>query len=141
MSAPPRILLAEDNPADVWLIREALKRQAIACCIDNYATAADAIEAVLRCGAENAPIPDLILVDVNLPAGHGSEVLEAAASNPQLAEVPKAVLSSYMRPQEQAKMRALGALCFIPKPAPLHEFLQVVGTQVGALLRPSCAAG
>lgn len=140
MNPSVRIFLAEDNPADVWLIREALKRQSLNVAIDNYPTAADAIAAVARCGCADVPVPDLILVDVNLPAGHGSDVLAAAAANPFLAETPKAVLSSYMQPAEQERMRSLGALCFISKPAGLHEFLRMVGTKVGELLDLSTPA-
>ena len=138
MNGPVKILLAEDNAADVWLIREALKRQSLNFEIDNYTTAEDAIEAILRCGSDDVRVPDLILLDYNLPKGHGGEVLEAAASNPHLAEVPKAILSSFMQPQELEKMLSLGAFCFISKPANLHEFLRVVGTRVTDLLNRPC---
>ncbi len=133
MSRPIRILLAEDNAADVWLIQEALKRQSLECEIENYTTAEDAINAILRCGGA-APVPDLILLDYNLPRGHGGEVLAAAASNSNLADVPKAILSSFMQPQELERMQLLGACCFITKPANLHDFLRDVGSKVTTLL-------
>lgn len=136
MSEVVKILLAEDNPADVWLIREALMRQSLACEIEHYTSAEDAIRALERCGAEAAP--DLILVDYNLPTGDGGQVLAAASSNPHLARVPKAVLSSYIRPQEMDHILQLGASRFISKPANLREFLGVVGSTVVELLkRPS----
>lgn len=133
-----RILLAEDNAADVWLIKEALKRQSLDVEIENYTTAEDAINAIARCGFESSSVPDLILLDYNLPTGHGGEVLEAAASNPHLAAVPKAILSSFMQPHESERMLGLGACCFIPKPPNLHEFLRVVGSQVNTLLSQAC---
>lgn len=132
-----RILLAEDSDADVWLIREALRRHSLECELEHYATAAEAIRAIERCG-EDGSIPDLILLDYNLPTGDGSEILAAAAANPRLSEVPKAILSSYMRPQELARVLQLGAARFISKPANLHEFLDVVGGSVKDLLKPSC---
>lgn len=135
MKRPIRILLAEDNAADVWLIQEALRRQALECEIENYSTAAEAVTAIERCGFGDASIPDLILLDYNLPTGHGGEILEAASSNPFLAKVPKAILSSHLQPQELERVLRLGASCFISKPASLHEFVGVVGEKVNDLLK------
>src|SRR3979490_1984860 len=95
---PLRIFLAEDSPADVWLITESLKRQSLEFAIDHCSTAERAIEAVRRCGLDGVPIPDLILLDYNLPQGHGGDILAAAALNPHLAHVPKAILTSWLRP-------------------------------------------
>lgn len=139
MSRRIRILLAEDNAADVWLIKEALKRQSLDCELENHTTAADAIEAIRRCGDGTALVPDLILLDYNLPKGHGGEVLEAAVANPNLAAVPKAILSSFMQPHEVEKMLRLGVSCFIPKPASLHDFLRDVGAKISDLLKLPCA--
>lgn len=139
MSRKIRILLAEDNAADVWLIQEALKRQSLDYEIENHTTADDAIQAIRRCGDGNASLPDLILLDYNLPKGHGGEVLEAAVANPNLAGVPKAILSSFMQPHEIEKMLSLGVSCFIPKPASLHDFLRDVGAKISELLQQPCA--
>jgi CheY-like chemotaxis protein len=136
---PIRILLAEDNAADVWLIKEALKRQLLEHEIENHTTAEDAIEAIRRCGYADTAVPDLILLDYNLPRGHGGEVLAAAVANPNLAGVPKAILSSFMQPQEIEGMLQLGVSCFIPKPASLHDFLRDVGARIKELLTSSCA--
>ena len=129
-----RIFLAEDNPADVWLITEALKRKSVSFFLDHYATAEQAIVAVRKCGSEGCPVPDLILLDYNLPQGHGGDILAAAAGNPQLANVPKAILTSWLQPLEAEKARKLGASCLITKPANLEEFLDVVGTRIAGML-------
>jgi two-component system, chemotaxis family, response regulator Rcp1 len=136
-----RIFLAEDNAADVWLIEEALRRKSIHFEIDNYTTAADAIEAVTRCGLENAPVPDLILLDYNLPSGHGGEVLAAAAQNPYVARVPKAIVTSFLQPSEMNHAIELGAACVITKPAGLEEFMREVGGRIAALLRGAGCSG
>lgn len=138
MSEVARILLAEDNAADVWLIREALKRQDLVCEVEHYGTAEEAIRAIGRCGSEGS-VPDLILLDYNLPTGDGGEIMAVAASNPHLAGVPKAILSSHMRPQEMERMLSLGASRCISKPPNLHEFLDLVGTTVREMLKRSCA--
>ncbi|HVZ16541.1 MAG TPA: response regulator, partial [Terriglobales bacterium] len=125
-----RLLIAEDNRADVWLIEEALKRLSIDYEIQNCATAEEAIDAVARFEDADLPIPDLILVDYNLPTGHGGEILAAAAAVPRLDNVPKAVLTSFLRPREHEAALQLGAKCIITKPAGLEEFMSVVGGKI-----------
>ena len=134
---PVRIFLAEDSPADVWLITEALKRQSLEFAIDHFTTAEQAIAAVRQCGQNGNPIPDLLLLDYNLPQGHGGDILAAAATNPHLANVPKAILTSWLRPLDAERSRELGASCLITKPATLEDFLEVVGTRVAQMLKPS----
>lgn len=132
---PVQILLAEDNQADVWLIEEALKRQSLAYRLDHYPTAMEAIDAVRKCGVGGSPVPQLLLLDYNLPGGQGLEILAAAAENPRLAGVPKAILSSFLKPDELRDAIGMGASCFIPKPTNLADFLREVGTKVVDLLR------
>jgi two-component system, chemotaxis family, response regulator Rcp1 len=129
-----RILLAEDNRADVWLIEEALRRQSLAYQLDHHLTAAEAIAAVKKCGVDGSPVPQLLLLDYNLPGGQGLDILTAAAANPSLIRVPKAILSSFLKPTELQEAIKLGASCFIAKPANLADFLRDVGTTVAALL-------
>jgi CheY-like chemotaxis protein len=134
-----RLLVAEDNPADVWLIEEALRRQSISFAIDNYPTAAEAIAAVTKYGDARLPVPDLILVDYNLPTGHGGEILAAAAAISRLDDVPKAVLTSYLQPREHKAALELGARCVITKPAQLEEFMSEVGNKIAELLQSRTA--
>ena len=129
-----RIFLAEDNIADVWLLEEALKLQAVNYLLEHYLTAEEAVNAAIALGSAGRPIPDLMLIDFNLPGGDGCDVLIAAASNPKLASVPKAVISSFLRPDELAHAIQLGAHGVIPKPAGLDAFLSTVGTKVAELL-------
>ena len=129
-----RIYLAEDNAADVWLIEEALRRRSIAFEIENFTTAPAGIEAVSRCGGPGIPVPDLILLDYNLPGGHGGDILAAAAKNPHLNHVPKAIVTSFLQPSEIKSAMETGASCIIAKPASLEEFMAEVGGKVEALL-------
>lgn len=136
-----RIFLAEDNAADVLLVREALKRHCLGCELTAYPNAQAAILAAERFGQDGYPAPDLILVDLNLPWGHGCDVLEAAAKNPALHLVRKAVLSSFVgSPTDVERARTLGATAFIMKPANLEQFLDDVGRQIARLLESSDAA-
>lgn len=131
------VFLAEDNLADVWLVEEALKRQSIDYRLEHYLTAEDAIRAAQLSGSGESSVPDLMLVDFNLPRGDGRDVLAAAASNPKLASVPKVVMSSFLRQEEMEQALQLGALCFIPKPTGLDAFLTTVGTKVTEVLGPN----
>jgi two-component system, chemotaxis family, response regulator Rcp1 len=133
-----RILLAEDNKADVWLIEEALRRQSLDYQLDHHLTAPEAIDAVKQCGVGGSPVPQLLLLDYNLPGGQGLDILTAAAANPNLAGVPKAILSSFLKPDELQDAIRMGASCFIAKPTNLADFLRDVGTKVVDLLnRPT----
>ena len=130
-----RIFLAEDNQGDVWLIQEALKRQSLNFELDHYTTVEDAIIAARQSGTENYPVPDVILLDYNLPRGHGGDILAAAAENPKLAEVPKVILTSFLRPAEIQEAHRLGAHSIITKPGTLKEFMSEVGSKVNDLLK------
>jgi CheY-like chemotaxis protein len=136
-----RIFLAEDNAADVVLVREALDRHSISYELMAYPNAQAAMLAAERCGSDGHPVPNLMLVDLNLPWGHGCNVLEAASKNPALNSVRKAILSSFVgSPSDVETARRLGATSFIMKPANLEEFLEDVGRQIAHLLESSEAA-
>src|SRR5690242_1448918 len=118
-----RIFLAEDNLGDVFLIEEALKRQSLVCEIDHYATAEEAIRAAERCGADpGTPVPDLMMLDYNLPRGNGSDILAVAGRNPRLTGVPKVIVTSFLQADELAQALELGANCLITKPVDFESF-------------------
>ncbi len=129
-----RIFLAEDNLGDVFLIEEALRRQSLVCDIDHYATAEDAIQAAELCGNAGTPVPDLMMLDYNLPRGNGSDILAAAGRNRKLACVPKVIVTSFLQPEELAHALELGAICLITKPVDFESFMHDVGAKVAELL-------
>ena len=127
------IFLVEDNLADVLLIKEALRRRKIAYEIDHYPTAPEAIRALSDRG-EGTSVPDLVLLDQNVPGGQGLDVLAAVAQNPHMDGVPRALLSSFLLPEERERAKQLGAATFISKPSDLNSFLSEVGAMVENLL-------
>jgi CheY-like chemotaxis protein len=133
-----RILLAEDNAADALLIQEAMRRRSLACDVDHYLTAPDAIQAIAAAGSGNRPVPDLVLLDYNLPGGHGLDILAAASHNPTLGGVPKAIISSFLLPDELDQAKRMGASCVISKPSNLNEFFSKVGSKIEELLHVGC---
>ena len=129
------ILLIEDNPGDVRLIREALRVHAIEVQIVQIEKADEAIRAVSGYVSDDSELPDLILLDYNLPRGDAGDVLIAVSKNPALAGIPKAVVTSSLAPKDREQALRLGADCFINKPPDLDGFLNEVGGTIATLLR------
>jgi len=121
------ILLVEDNPGDVRLTMEALKEGKV---INNLTVVADGQEAMdflQRAGTfEDAPRPDLILLDLNLPRKDGREVLEEIKSHKDLKRIPVVVLTTSQAEQDIVKSYDLGVNCYITKPVDLDQFINVV---------------
>ncbi|MBV9266287.1 MAG: response regulator [Acidobacteriaceae bacterium] len=128
------ILVIEDNPGDVRLIQEALRSQTVSFRMTHYDTADRALKAVHRYQPGAADVPDIMLVDFNLPAGNATDILIAAAKNPALARIKKAVMTSSVAPKDRDQAILHGADCFIFKPADLDGFLN----EVGGALRTLC---
>ncbi|MGA2147210.1 MAG: response regulator [Bryobacteraceae bacterium] len=124
---PAEILLIEDNPGDVELIQEAMQSGRVLNRI-SVATDGEAALAFLNhaTGFENAPRPDLILLDLNIPKKDGFEVLREVRDHPSLSHVPVVILTSSQADLDVLKSYNLHANCFISKPVEVDEFLSVV---------------
>jgi CheY-like chemotaxis protein len=126
-SRPAEILLVEDNPGDVELIEEALQSGRV---LNRISVAGDGEAAVAflkrERDYENAPRPDLILLDLNIPKKNGFEVLAEIKSNPDLARVPVVILTTSQAERDILKSYNLHANCFVSKPVDVDEFLSVV---------------
>jgi CheY-like chemotaxis protein len=119
--------MVEDNEGDVTLTLEALERAKVK---NRIHIAADGVEAMafLRRQGEhaNAPRPDLILLDLNLPRMDGREVLEALKADPELKTIPVVVLTTSQAEEDIVRSYKLNANCYITKPVDLQQFLQVI---------------
>lgn len=121
------ILLVEDNPGDVRLMREALGRNGLSLRLHHVEDGAAAMHFLHRDAPfESAPRPDLVLLDLNLPVMSGRDVLAAIKTDPSLRSIPVIVLSTSQSDEDVARAYELQANCFITKPADLHEFNQVI---------------
>jgi CheY-like chemotaxis protein len=129
VTAPIDILLVEDNEGDVHLTQEALKKAKVR---NRVHTTTDGVEAMQFLRREepfsDAPRPDLVLLDLNLPNMDGREVLEAMKSDPSLRFIPVVVVTSSAAEQDIVKTYALNANCYVTKPVDLQQFLHVIGT-------------
>lgn len=122
----PRILLLEDNPGDVNLIRLALERAGVQCELTVLDDGGEALAFVRREGLYAAAVnPDLAILDLNVPKNDGMEILEAMRTSRSFAEVPVAILSSSSSPTDRANVERFNILRFITKPPDLEEFLQI----------------
>ena len=124
---PAEILLIEDNPGDVELVHEALQHGRVLNRI-SVATDGEAAVAFLNHapGFEDAPRPDLILLDLNIPKKDGFEVLKEIKDHPSVSRVPVVILTSSQADRDVVKSYNFGANCFISKPVDVDEFLAIV---------------
>lgn len=124
MTRPVQILLAEDNPADVYLIEEALREHQVTF---DIRVAADG-EAAIALLAKGDLKPDIVLLDLNMPKRGGGEVLDRLRKDSGDRQVPVIILTSSDSPSDQEEALRLGATCFIRKPTGLDEFLEIGAT-------------
>ena len=126
-AAPIEVLLVEDSPGDVRLTREAFKDAKVHI---NLHVASDGAKAMIFLRREdehsNAPRPDLILLDLNLPKKDGREVLAEIKGNPKLKSIPVVILTTSSSEADILRSYQLHANCYITKPVGLEGFLTVV---------------
>lgn len=121
-----RILLVEDNDADVYLFRKALEAADLKFELTVAQDGAEALAFVRGEGKYSArSVPDLVALDLNLPKGGGIEVLRAIRQRETFSIVPVAVVSSSASPQDHDETDKLGIDRYVTKPADLEDFLNI----------------
>ena len=125
---PARVLLVEDNEADVRLTREALREAGEGVRLSAVADGDQALAYLRReAGFAEAPRPDLVLLDLNLPRKNGLEVLDELRADPSLAQIPVIVLTSSAARSDVEAAYARGANAFAVKPHELDAFMDLIG--------------
>lgn len=132
-----QILLAEDNPGDVFLVQRALETYHIEHQLHVVKDGAEALDYLTRMGTVGrVPCPDLLLLDLNLPKVDGPQVLKHFRQHPECAQTPVIVVSSSNAERDRARLAPLGISGYFRKPTDLEAFLQlgavvqeVVGTE------------
>ena len=124
---PVRILMVEDNPGDVTITIEALRDAKVK---NELIAVTDGVEALrfLRGEAQYADriLPDLILLDLNLPKKSGRDVLAEIKADNRLKTIPVVVLTSSDNEEDILSAYQLQANCYVKKPPSFHEFSKVV---------------
>ncbi len=121
------ILLVEDNPGDVILTREALREGKIANNLHVVEDGEQAMAFLRREGTyEDAPRPDVVLLDLNLPRKDGREVLADVKSDLHLKHIPVVILTTSRNEEDVMKTYGLHANCYLVKPVEYAPFLEVI---------------
>ena len=124
---PVEILLVEDNPGDERLTREALKEGKVYSNLHWVKDGVEAMEFLRREGKyQNAPRPDIILLDLNLPKKDGREVLQDIKNDDALKRIPVVVLTTSKAEEDVLRTYNLHANCYVTKPVDLEKFIVVV---------------
>jgi CheY-like chemotaxis protein len=124
---PINVLLVEDDEGDVVMTREALDEGRVHNRLHVVADGVEAISFLRRTdGHEDAPRPDLILLDLNLPRRDGRSVLEDIKTDPDLRRIPVIVLSTSEAVDDVVQSYDLHANAYVTKPVDFNEFVNVI---------------
>ncbi|HLG98635.1 MAG TPA: response regulator [Bryobacteraceae bacterium] len=125
-NGPYHILLAEDSPADVGIVRLALRDQNLDHVLYVARDGEEAIAFIENADSDaKAPGPDLLLLDMHLPRYNGEQILERLRSTERYAQTPVVVMTSSLAPEDQARAQKHAALFYFRKPSRLDEFVQL----------------
>jgi CheY-like chemotaxis protein len=121
------VLLVEDDPGDVLLTREAFEHQKVHNRLHVVQNGEDAMRFLQREHPfEDAPTPDLMLLDLNLPGMHGREVLAAVKADHRLQTIPVVILTTSEAEEDVLRSYQLHANAYVTKPVDFDRFMDVV---------------
>ena len=132
MTMPVRILVVEDSAPDVFLLQKALRENQVEFELTRFEDGEQALRAL-----QTLEMPELIILDLNVPKINGMDLLRAIRKEPGMAKVPIAVLTSSGALQDKVDAIASGADRFITKPVSLQSFVRTVGGSIKELIDQS----
>jgi len=119
------LLVVEDSPADVFLLREAIKEEGLSCQMEVADDGEKAFDILDRVDNGSQNIPHLLLVDLNVPCHSGTQVLERLRRSPRCGNTPVVMMSTSDTPTERKLALDLGANEYFCKPSSLAEFMKL----------------
>lgn len=127
MKSTPEILMIDDNPADIDLTREVLAQSKGHFHVNALHDGEEAISFLRRKGKyANAPVPDMVVLDLNLPRKNGCEVLSSIKADPALAKIPVVIFTTSQSDSDITRSYKLGANCYIQKPVDFEQFRDTI---------------
>ncbi|GEA83977.1 MAG: response regulator [Cellulomonas sp.] len=121
------VLLVEDDPGDVLMTREAFEHNKVKNALHVVSDGVSALEYLRKEGEyADAPTPDLILLDLNLPRMDGREVLQALKADDRLRSIPVVVLTTSESEEDVVRSYALHANAYVTKPVDFDAFITIV---------------
>lgn len=125
---PFQILLVEDEPGDVDLIKIALAEGRFICRVSTARNGVEAMEFLSKAPGlhDAAPTPDLVLLDLNMPLMNGKEVLRAMKADAKLAHIPVVVLTTSDVERDVLASYDLGAAGFVTKPLDMEQLFRAI---------------
>jgi CheY-like chemotaxis protein len=135
MGSVMRLVVIDDNPADVLLIKEALRFNHIDARVSQFDDGRPALESLRQQRDPWIPLPSLVFLDLNMPHVHGFDVLKELRSTSETAKVPIAVLTSSQSATDIEHAEELGATRVLRKPTDLLQFFAVISNTVNELAR------
>jgi CheY-like chemotaxis protein len=122
----PVILLIEDSSADVYIVRESLRKHLKDFDLQVVNDGEKAFKLIEAADLDaSVPCPSLMLLDLNLPKRSGHEILRRMRESPRCGHVPVVILTSSDSPSDRAETARLGATAYFRKPPDLEEFMQI----------------
>lgn len=123
------ILLVEDNPGDAKLVQKAFQLGRLANRIFHAHDGEEALDFLYKRGKyEDAPRPDIILLDLNMPGIDGRQVLAQIKADPVLLTIPVIVMTTSSAEQDILESYKLHVNCYVTKPVQVQDFLNVIRT-------------
>ncbi|GAA4363024.1 response regulator [Actinomadura sp. NPDC048032] len=124
---PITVLLVEDDPGDELMTREAFEHNKVGNTLQVVRDGAEALDFLYKRGEHaDAPRPDLVLLDLNLPKRDGREVLEEIKSDPELASIPVVVLTTSSAEEDILRSYKLHANAYVTKPVDFDQFIKAI---------------
>jgi CheY-like chemotaxis protein len=130
----PFVLLVEDSPADIYIVRESLKKHMKEINLQVLNDGEKAFALIEASEADDSmPSPALLILDLNLPKRSGQEILQRVRQSSKFGRIPVVIFTSSDSPSDRAETTKLGATAYFRKPADLEEFM-CIGKVVQSVL-------